>query len=121
MSAHNAGAIAESYLRIWNETDAARRASMLRETWSEDAHYVDPLMSGQGLEQISQLIAAVHQRFPGYRFSLANQPDGHGDHVRFSWALGTGDADTAILGSDVLQLRDGRVSRVIGFLDRVPA
>jgi hypothetical protein len=78
-------------------------------------------MRGDGLEQIDALIAAVHARFPGFRFALANGADGHGDHVRFSWSLGPGGGDAPIAGSDVVELRDGRIARVIGFLDRVPA
>ena len=113
--------VADSYLDAWNETDADRRARLLREHWVDDARYVDPLMRGDGLQQIDALIAAVHARFPGFRFALVNGADGHGDHVRFSWSLGPADGEAPIGGSDVVELRNGRIARVIGFLDRVPA
>ena len=113
--------VATRYLDAWNEADADRRARLLREHWADDARYVDPLMRGDGLQQIDALIAAVHARFPGFRFALANGADGHGDHVRFSWSLGPAGGEAPIAGSDVVELRDGRIARVIGFLDRVPA
>jgi len=113
--------VATCYLDAWNEGVADRRARLLREHWTDDARYVDPLMRGDGLQQIDALMAAVHERFPGFRFALANGADGHGDHVRFSWSLGPAGSEPPIAGSDVVELRDGRIARVIGFLDRVPA
>ena len=114
-------AIASRYLDTWNETDPQRRRRLLAETFSDDARYVDPLMSGSGAAQIDGLIGAVHARFPGFRFAVLGTPNGHGDHVRFSWTLGPADADPPIKGSDVVELRDGRIANVIGFLDQVPA
>ena len=113
--------VATRYLDAWNEGDGDRRARLLREHWTDDARYVDPLMRGDGLQQIDALMAAVHERFPGFRFALVNGADGHGDHVRFSWSLGPAGSEPPIAGSDVVELRDGRIARVIGFLDRVPA
>lgn len=117
----NPESIARTYLQAWNETDPEQRAQMLREGWAEDARYVDPIMSGEGRAQIAGLIGAVHERFAGHRFALLGKPDGHGDHVRFSWSLGPAGAEPPIKGSDVLEIRDGRIRRVIGFLDQVPA
>src|SRR5580698_1673176 len=84
----DAAKIADAYIALWNETDPQRRRALIGEAWAEDARYVDPIMSGEGRDQIDGLIAAVHERFPGFRFALIGQPDGHGDHVRFSWGLG---------------------------------
>ena len=78
-------------------------------------------MSGRGLRQIGQLIGGVHDRFPGFRFALLEEPDGHGDHVRFSWSLGPVGSERPIKGSDVIELDEGRIAKVIGFLDLVPA
>jgi len=48
-----------------------------------DARYIDPLMSGDGLDGVDALIAGVQQRFPDFRFQLIGQPNGFGDHLRF--------------------------------------
>jgi hypothetical protein len=113
--------VARTYLQAWNETDAERRARLLADTWLVDARYVDPLGKGEGAQQIGALIGAVHARFPGFRFALEGKPDGHGDHVRFSWALGPDGVAAPIKGSDVVELRGGRIASVVGFLDQVPA
>jgi len=113
--------VARRYLDTWNETDPARRARRLDEAWSPHVRYADPLMQGEGHAQMDALIAGVHQRFPGFRFELLGTPDGHGDHVRFSWSLGPAGAEPPVKGSDVVELEHGRIARVIGFLDQVPA
>jgi hypothetical protein len=117
----DATSIANRYIALWNETNADRRQPLLADLWTEDGIYIDPLMQGSGYHQISALIGAVHQRFPGFRFALVGQPDGHGDNVRFSWQLGPEGADGPIKGTDFATLDNGRLKEVVGFLDQVPA
>ena len=117
----DAAKIAAAYIAAWNETDPARRRALIGEGWTEDAAYVDPLMSGQGRDQIDEMIAGVQSRFPGFRFALVGQADGHGDHVRFSWSLGPKGDEEMIKGTDFAQVAGGRLQRVTGFLDKVPA
>lgn len=116
-----AGEIADRYIAVWNETDAERRRALIAENWAESATYVDPLMQGQGHDQIGALIGAVHARFPGFRFSLDGRADGYGDKVRFSWALGPEGQADMIKGTDFVVLEGERLISVIGFLDKVPA
>jgi hypothetical protein len=66
----------------------SRRREILSQHWTADAKYVDPLTSGDGLEGVGALIADVQQRFPDFRFKLIGEPNGYGDHVRFSRGLG---------------------------------
>lgn len=113
--------IAEDYIAAWNETDADRRRTLIQRTWSDDAVYVDALMAGRGHAEVDALIAGVQQRFPQFRFSLIGKPDGFGDKVRFSWALGPAGADAPIKGTDFVQVEQGRLKSVTGFLDQVPA
>jgi hypothetical protein len=117
----NAGKIANAYIAAWNETDPARRRALIGEGWTEDAAYVDPLMSGKGRDQIDEMIAGVQSRFPGFRFALVGQADGHGEHVRFSWSLGPKGDEEMIKGTDFAVVEAGRLQKVTGFLDKVPA
>jgi hypothetical protein len=111
---------AERYLAVWNETDAAARRALIAESWAETATYVDPLMCGQGHEQINALVEAVQTRFPDFRFRLIGAADGYGDNLRFSWGLGPEGADAPIKGTDFAVLEGGRLKSVHGFLDQVP-
>jgi hypothetical protein len=91
----NATDIANRYIGLWNETDAQRRRALIARAWTEDASYVDPLMKGEGHGGIDAMIAGVQERFPGHRFSLRGDPEGHNDRIRFSWTLVEGTTPVA--------------------------
>lgn len=113
--------IAERYIGVWNETDAAARSRGIAALFTDDVIYRDPLMQGDGHAGIDALVAGVQARFPGFRFALKGEPEGHGAHVRFSWSLGPAGADAPVEGTDFCRVDDGRLAEVIGFLDKVPA
>ncbi len=132
----DAQTIAINYIDLWNERTPARRREILSQNWAKDARYVDPLMSGDGHDGVdalisvrdaigapedTALIAGVQQRFPDFKFTLIGEPNGYGDHVRFSWGLGPDGADAPIKGTDFAVLSDGRIQGITGFLDQVPA
>jgi hypothetical protein len=78
-------------------------------------------MAGDGHDGIDALVAGVQQRFPDFRFALIGEPNGYGDHVRFSWGLGPDGVDSPIKGTDFAVLNGGRIRSITGFLDQVPA
>lgn len=112
--------IAARYLSAWNATDAAERERLVREAFSSEVHYLDPMMEGRGHDGMAALIAGAQQRFAGYRFVLLGTPEGHHSVVRFSWALAAPGAEPVARGTDVAEVdADGRLRRVTGFLDYV--
>ena len=113
--------IARRYIELWNEKMPSRRREMLSADWTADAKYVDPVMSGDGLDGVDALIAGVQQRFPDFSFKLIGEPNGYGDHIRFSWGLGPDGIDSPIKGTDFAVPREGRIRSITGFLDQVPA
>ena len=117
----DANAIASRYIDLWNERSPNRRREILSESWASDAKYIDPLMSGDGHDGVDALVAGVQQRFPNFRFKLLGQPNGFGDHVRFSWGLGPDGADSPIKGTDFAVIDNGKIRSITGFLDQVPA
>jgi hypothetical protein len=110
--------IANDYITVWNEKDAARRLELLTVTWRPDATYVDPLMGGAGLAEVAGLIAAVQQRFPTFSFALRGEGDGFGNNLRFSWDFGPKGAEAAIRGTDFVHLEGDLIASVTGFLDQ---
>ena len=116
----DAQTIANRYIDLWNERDAARRAEILAANWTADARYTDPLASVRGAAEISALIGGVQQRFADFSFSLIGKVDGFGDHVRFSWALGPKGGDAPVKGTDFATVENGKIKSVTGFLDQVP-
>jgi SnoaL-like domain len=111
-----------AYLATWNAVDEATRAALLAEHWADAATYVDPLVEAVGTETIAATIGAVHEQFPGFVFTQVGQPDAHHRQARFQWGLGPEGAEPLIVGFDVLVTdEDGRITAVLGFLDKVPA
>ena len=112
----------DRYLAAWNETDPTARLAAVTEVFSADVRYTDPLVDVRGAEALAATIGAVQAQFPGFVFRPAGPADAHHDQVRFTWELGPEGVEAPIVGFDVAVLdADGRISTVLGFLDRVPA
>ncbi|GEK01248.1 nuclear transport factor 2 family protein [Streptomyces sp. NPDC014684] len=110
------------YFEAWNATDADTLAKAVATAWSEDGTYTDPLADVRGHEQITAVIQAAHEQFPDFEFKLAGDVDGNHHIARFRWELvSIADGSAPVAGSDVVTLtEDGRITAVLGFLDRLP-
>lgn len=120
MSAINQSIV--NYIAAWNETDPARRRSIVAQTWSDDGGYLDAHREASGHDAIDAMIGATQNRFAGYGFRLASGIEAHHDRVRFSWtAGGTPDAPLFFGGTDFgVVAPDGRFRMVTGFIDAMP-
>ncbi|MFG2942189.1 nuclear transport factor 2 family protein [Streptomyces sp. NPDC048282] len=120
---------ATRYFEAWNATDPEALGKAVAAAWAPEGSYTDPLADVSGHAQIAAVIAATHARFPGFVFRPLGAVDGHHDTARFGWELvneagGTpsGGGSAPVAGFDVVTLdEEGRIRRVLGFLDRVPA
>jgi hypothetical protein len=112
-------ALVAGYIATFNETDPQRRRALVADTFTDDASYLDPVMSGEGHDGIDAMIAGAQQQYPGYRFELSAGPDSHNDRVRFTWdLLGPNGAGRVAVGVDFATLADdGRLREVTGFLE----
>ncbi|CAM3362638.1 nuclear transport factor 2 family protein [Stackebrandtia soli] len=113
-------AIAAKYLDAFNTVDADERGRLVAELFAEDVSYADPMATVSGHAGVDAFIAEAHRRFPGWVFALAGPVDGHGDQARFTWGLGPEGEEPPVVGFDVIVVDGGRITRVHGFLDRVP-
>ena len=114
--------LVDRYIATWNETDAARRRAEISEIWRPDGRYADPMQGADGPAGIDAMIAAVQQRFPGFRLRLAGKVDSHNEYLRFAWELvAPGGGDPVVAGVDFGIVADGRLQTIVGFLDLVPA
>jgi hypothetical protein len=114
--------VIDRYIAMWNEREPERRRELVAATVTEDATYLDPAMSGEGVSGIDEMIAGAQQQFPDHRFELSSGPDAHHDVVRFGWKLygPAGDAPVAA-GLDFATVADdGRLRAITGFLEPQP-
>ena len=106
----------DTYLSMWNEEDAGRRARLIEQAWTADGRYVDPLLEAQGHHALTAMVEGVQAQFPGHRFARTSAVDAHHDQVRFGWQLAAPDGTVTVAGIDVGQVGDdGRLRRVTGF------
>lgn len=117
--------VIDRYIASWNQTDPQLRRKLIDELWAPDASYIDPLAEAHGRDAIDATIAAVQAQFPGFSFALLDSVDAHHNQARFTWGLspaGAPDgADPIVIGFDVAVTDGaGRLTSVLGFLDKVP-
>jgi hypothetical protein len=113
--------VIERYIASWNQADPQLRRKLIDEVWAQDATYIDPLAEAHGRDAIDATIAAVQAQFPGLTFTLLDAVDTHHRQARFTWGLGPDGAEPLVLGFDVAVAdTEGRLTSVLGFLDKVP-
>jgi hypothetical protein len=109
-------AVVETYLAMWNEEDAAKRAVLIEQAWAPDGHYVDPLLEARGYAQLDRMVAGVQGSYPGHRFRATSGVDAHHDQLRVAWELVAPDGSVTVGGIDAGALApDGRLARITGF------
>jgi hypothetical protein len=113
--------VVDTYIDMWNEEDADRRADLIRTAWVDDARYRDPLLEADGPGGLSEMVAAVHGQYPGHRFRRTTGIDVHHDLARFGWELVAPDGAVFVAGVDVATLaEDGRLRTIAGFFGDPP-
>ena len=110
--------VVRTYIEMWNETDPERRRRLVAETLTDDARYLDPMMSGDGPDGISEMIGGAQQQLPDHRFALVSGPDAHHDRVRFTWSVASAAGESVAVGVDFATTADdGRLRDITGFLE----
>jgi len=114
--------LAVRYLAAWNETEPSARRKLVDELFAPEASYIDPMAEAYGRAEIEATIGAVQAQFPGFVFTPVGGVDAHHRQARFSWGLGPEGSEPIVIGFDVAVTDDaGRITSVLGFLDKLPA
>ena len=112
-TANDAEDLAERYVAMWNETEAAARLRRIDELFAPDGAYVNEASAARGRAAIEAEARETQDATiaKGFRFSTAGFSQTHHNVAQFRWRLRpvAGDADTAV-GSDFVILDDqGRI------------
>jgi ketosteroid isomerase-like protein len=114
----------EQYFQAWNTPDATARRPLLETSLAEDARYQDPATPEAitGRDGINQFIDATLRRFAGLSVELLHGY-GRGRLVTVEWRmiLPTPTGPSVTPGIDVVEMRDGRIARIVAYYDRGPA
>lgn len=79
----------DTWLDAYGEPDETRRADLITRVWAPTGTLVDPPFEGTGHGEISGLVAAALQHYPGHRFRRTSGIDAHHRHARYSWSSWT--------------------------------
>jgi hypothetical protein len=111
--------VVDTYINAWNERVPERRRALVAAAFADDATYVDPARSGTGADGIDAMISGAQEQHPGVQIVLADTPDAHGEHVRFTWHLRPpASEDIIMIGHDFASLSpDGRLQDIVGFVE----
>ena len=109
----------DEMLDAWNEADHSKIRAHLDAALTKDVYFVDPTTEITGIDAVEQLIHDVQGRFPGAVFSRTSQVDSHHHLHRYHWEIHVNNS-LLVEGFDVLEVRDGKVARLLKFFGDLP-
>lgn len=108
--------VVDAYCSAWNETDPARRESILSAVWAIEATYTDPTVHLIGVAELVKHIGLVLERYPGSRIVRTTVVDAHHSIARFGWKKILADGSALPDGIDFVEfLGSSAILRVVGF------
>ena len=111
----------DTYLSAYNETDEVARLGLLSDAFAGDGRLIDPPLTGEGRQGISDMMGAVHQQFPGHTFRRSSGIDEHHGLLRYGWELLGPDGSVVLAGMDVGELdSNSQLVQVPGFFGPLP-
>jgi len=115
--------IIDRYFDAWNETDGAARLAQIRQAWTENGRYCDPLSDVEGHAAFSAMVEGVQERFGGHHLRRTSPIEQHHDQIRFEWEIVSPEGASVVAGVDYGALAaDGRLQQIAGFFGTsVPA
>lgn len=108
-------ALVDTHLAAYAEPDRTRRTNLLGQVWADDGQLLDPPFDGTGVAAIADLVDTVLEHFPAHAFRRTTAVDEHHTFARYGWDLVGPDGTVAVAGTDVVEIADGRIVRIIGF------
>jgi hypothetical protein len=113
--------LVDAYVQMWRATEADQRAALVDRVFVPSGRHVDPAADAVGHDELTAMLAHVHDAYPGFTIERTSGIDQHGDQLRFAWEFRAADG-TLVAGVDVGELAgDGRFARVAGFWGDLPS
>jgi hypothetical protein len=131
--------LTDRYVAVWNEPDAERRRTAIRELWSADAVHVlqppqeirhaaeglgfdRPVLEARGYDALEFRVTRAHDEFVapgGFVFRSRGNADRLHDVVKFNWEMASRErGEVAGVGLEILILGpDGRIASDYQFIE----
>ena len=105
---------------VFGEIDEARRRAAIDEMFTEDCVFYEP--GGgiyRGRDEIDRVAGAIRATQPDFRYQPIAEPEELGNGGRIQWVEGRPGEAPAIAGTDFIITRDGRISAIYLFFDKL--
>jgi hypothetical protein len=113
--------LAERYVAVWNEPDAALRRRRITELWTPDGANLTKSLEARGYEALEARVRTSHEKWvrDGGCFFRARDVQGHHATARFKWEMvSVGGGDVISVGYDFFALADdGRIRTDYQFIE----
>jgi hypothetical protein len=108
-------------LDVFGENDPARRRALIDEIFTEDCVFYDPNKgTHRGRDAIDRIAGAIKANHPDFQYQPIAEPEVSGDGGRIQWVSGRPGDTPAYAGTDFIVAREGRISAVYLFFDKLP-
>jgi SnoaL-like domain len=106
---------------VFGEDDPARRRAAIDEIFAEDCVFYDPSQGVYcGRDEIDRIAGAIRATHPDFRYQPIAEPEEVGNGGRIRWVSGRPGEAPAYAGSDFVIARDGRITALYLFFDKLP-
>ncbi len=108
-------------LDVFGENDPARRRALIDEIFTEDCVFYDPNKGAhRGHGAIDRIAGAIKANHPDFQYQPIAEPEVSGDGGRIQWVSGRPGDTPTYAGTDLIVAREGRISAVYLFIDKLP-
>ena len=106
--------------RVFNERDAGRRANAIQEIYAADSTFYEQEAKYTGTEAIARAVTQLLGALPPTLvFSMAAPAMQNHDMAKLLWRGHLPDGKTVATGTDVAQVKEGRIRSLYVFVDEV--
>ena len=106
---------------VFGENDPARRRTAIEEIFTEDGVFYDPKTGvHRGRDQIDRVAGAIRATHPDFQYQPIAEPEESGNGGRIQWVSGRPGEAPAYAGTDFIIARDGRITALYLFFDKLP-
>ena len=119
MNATPSELLMHNFNEIFIELDPVKRAALLAKYYAEDCLWIHPGGRIVGRDGINEAATEIRKHFPEYRYTVTGGIQTmHNAVATCRWGSGMPGQPFHYTGTDFLEERDGRVSRLYTFIDQ---
>lgn len=120
MEEKDALALVEKHLQIWNEKNPDTRNIIIQQTYAPDIEMIDRHFIANGISEINSFIDGLQQKNPSGKFTMRQEVDTHHNVARLYWKFGEEGKAPAVTGMDIFLFENGKVQKLLVFVDENP-